>query len=446
MKQSLEPLIDEWRDYVGHAGAVNGHDVEELETHLRDQITDLGEAGLSDDEAFLIAVKRLGDVDALSREYAREHSGRLWRQMEVPGEAEPTGSTIGLAEALVFAVLAAVAVQVPRLIDPRLADHEYLQAASLIVFALLASYFARRRRLSFAQTVLTTVPFVVGALAVSLYPWQASSQTELLAAYHLPVALWFAVAYPYMGGAWRSHDRRMDFVRFTGEWVIYYVLIGLGGGVLLALTGVIFEPAGQEVLETIALWVVPSGAAGAVVIAAWLVEAKKSVVENMAPVLTMIFTPLFAVMLTLAAVAYAVFGLSADFDREAIGALDAMLVVVAGLLLYRTSARDSTQPAGWMDRVQLVAVIAALALDLMVMIDMSMRIGDLGITANRAAVLGLNLLLLVNLAWAGWLSARFVAGRTGFHRLERWQTTYLPVYGLWASAVVLAFPPLFAFA
>jgi hypothetical protein len=194
------------------------------------------------------------------------------------------------------------------------------------------------------------------------------------------------------------------------------------------------------------LWVVPSGAAGAVVIAAWLVEAKKSVVENMAPVLTMIFTPLFAVMLTLAAVAYAVFGLSADFDREAIGALDAMLVVVAGLLLYRTSARDSTRPAGWMDRVQLVAVIAALALDLMVMIDMSMRIGDLGITANRAAVLGLNLLLLVNLAWAGWLSARFVAGRTGFHRLERWQTTYLPVYGLWASAVVLAFPPLFAFA
>ncbi len=28
----------------------------------------------------------------------------------------------------------------------------------------------------------------------------------------------------------------MDFVRFTGEWLIYYVLIALGGGVLLALT------------------------------------------------------------------------------------------------------------------------------------------------------------------------------------------------------------------
>ena len=27
----------------------------------------------------------------------------------------------------------------------------------------------------------------------------------------------------------------MDFVRFTGEWFIYYVLIALGGGVLIGV-------------------------------------------------------------------------------------------------------------------------------------------------------------------------------------------------------------------
>jgi hypothetical protein len=446
VSNTLEPLIDEWRDYVGRAGAVNGHDVEELETHLRDQITDLGEAGLSDDEAFLIAVKRLGDVDVLSREFAREHSGRLWRQLAVPGDPEPTGPAIGLAEALVFAVLAAAFVHLPRLLDPQIADHEYLSQASLIVLVFLAWYFARRHHLSAVQTLLTTLPFVVGALAMSFYPWQPDSQTEMLAAYHLPVALWFVVAHPYMAGAWQSHERRMDFVRFTGEWVIYYVLIGLGGGVLLGLTSVILEPAGPEVVDAVMLWAAPSGAAGAFIIAAWLVEAKKSVVENMAPVLTMIFTPLFAAMLSVAAIAYALFGFGAEFDREMIGVFDILLVVVLGLLLYRISARDSTLPAGWMDRVQLIAVIAALALDLMVMVSMALRIGELGITPNRAAVLGLNLLLLVNLAWAAWLLARFLGGRTGFHRLERWQTAYLPVFMLWAVAIVLAFPPLFGFA
>ena len=62
------------------------------------------------------------------------------------------------------------------------------------------------------------------------------------------------------------------------------------------------------------------------------------------------------------------------------------------------------------------------------------------------ASLGLNLVLLVNLAVAAWLAVRFLTGRTAYHRLERWQTRYLPVFGLWAATVVAVLPPLFAFA
>jgi hypothetical protein len=237
----------------------------------------------------------------------------------------------------------------------------------------------------------------------------------------------------------------MDFVRFTGEWVIYYVLIALGGGVLLLLTGLILTPAGIEV-DGVAAWVVPSGAAGAVVVAAWLVESKQHVVENMAPVLTTLFTPLFAVMLSVAAVTYAVSGAAGAFDRELLGAFDALLVVVLGLVLYALSAREPTRPAGLMDRVQLLAVASALVLDGVVLGAMVARIGDLGFTPNRAAALGLNVVLLVNLAGAAWLSARFLAGRAAFHHLERWQTSYLPVFAVWAAAVVAVLPPLFAFA
>jgi DNA-binding CsgD family transcriptional regulator len=66
-------------------------------------------------------------------------------------------------------------------------------------------------------------------------------------------------------------------------------------------------------------------------------------------------------------------------------------------------------------------------LDVLVLGTMIARIGDLGFTPNRAAALGLNLVLLVNLAGAAWLSVRFLTGRSRLHRLERWQTTYLPV-------------------
>jgi hypothetical protein len=51
----------------------------------------------------------------------------------------------------------------------------------------------------------------------------------------------------------------------------------------------------------------------------------------------------------------------------------------------------------------------------------------------------------VNLAGAAWLSARFLTGRSRLHRLERWQTTYLPVFALWAAAVVVFLPLVFTF-
>jgi hypothetical protein len=456
--EGVESQIAEWRAYIAAAPAVNGRDLDELEGHLRDQIADLAAGGLTADEAFLIAVKRMGDLDSLSREFAREHSNRLWKQLVVEGEDEPASLSSGGFEALVFAVAAAVAVQVARLTaqlpqgDPSvvvLGEAEpswLLRNAGLFVFPFVAGYFARRRRLDTRRWVLSAVPFVVAALVVNLYPFSSGSATEFLVALHLPVVLWLAIAYPYMGGTVVSHERRMDFVRFTGEWGIYYVLIALGGGVLLMLTALILEPIGSDLPERVFVWVMPSGAAGAVVVAGWLVESKQRVVENMAPVLTTLFTPLFAVMLTLAAATYAVSGFAGAFDRELLGVLDALLVVVLGLVLYAMSARDPAGPAGWVDRVQLVAVVSALVLDLMVLGAMVARIGDLGFTPNRVAALGLNLVLLVNLAGTTWLAVKFLRGQTDFHRLERWQTSYLPIFALWAAIVVAAVPLLFGFA
>ena len=444
--ESLETQIAEWRAYVAKAPGVNGRDVDELEDHLRHEIAELTAAGLAADEGFLIAVKRLGHLDVLSREFAREHSGRLWKQLILSGEDEAARVSTGWVSTLLFALAAAVAVQAARIAAdfPDEASRWFARNATLFVLPFLAAYFARQRTLDLRGWALTAAPFALAVLLINLYPWAEDSSTEALAALHLPVALWFAIAYPYMGGSLRSHERRMDFVRFTGEWFIYYVLIALGGGVLMGLTAGILEPTGIDV-DRIFEWVLPSGAAAAVIVAAWLVEWKQRVVENMAPVLTMLFTPLFAVMLAAAAVVYAATGLGEAFDRDLLSVFDALLVVVLALVLYGMSARDPSTSPTWMDRIQLVAVVSALVLDLMVLGAMIARIGDLGFSPNRTAALGLNLVLLVNLAGAAWLSVQFLRRRSRLHPLERWQTSYLPVFALWAATVVVVLPLTFAF-
>jgi hypothetical protein len=389
----------------------------------------------------------MGSLDDLSREFAREHSGRLWRQLVLSGGDGEHAAVSRWPEALLFAVAAAVTVQVARLVAGFPSDEPawLFRNASLLVIPFIAGWFARRRRLPVRRILLPASAFLAAAIVINLYPYRQDATTEALAAAHLPVVLWFVIAHPYMGGIVRSHERRMDFVRFTGEWCIYYVLIALGGGVLTGLTAAILEPTGVDP-ELVAEWVLPSGAAGAVIVAAWLVESKQRVVENMAPVLTMLFTPLFAVMLTGAALVYAVTGLGGAFDRELLGVFDALMVVVLGLVLYGISAREPSQAPGWMDRIQLAAVLSALLLDAMVLASMAARIGDLGFTPNRVAALGLNLVLLVNLGVTAWLSIRFLTRHGNLHRLERWQTTYLPVFALWAAAVVVILPPAFGFA
>jgi hypothetical protein len=159
----------------------------------------------------------------------------------------------------------------------------------------------------------------------------------------------------------------------------------------------------------------------------------------------MLFTPLFALMLACATIVYAATELGHAFDRDLLSVFDALLVVVLALVLYALSARDPSTTPNWMDKIQLVAVASALLLDLMVLGSMIARIGDLGFSPNRTAALGLNAVLLVNLAGAAYLSVRFITRRGTLHRLERWQTSYLPIFALWSAAVVVVLPPLFGF-
>src|SRR5918992_1603267 len=80
---SLEGQIEQWRSFFRRRQATRPVDVEELEDHLRGEVAALRGAGLSENEAFLVAVKRMGGLDAISNEFAREHSERLWEQLGI---------------------------------------------------------------------------------------------------------------------------------------------------------------------------------------------------------------------------------------------------------------------------------------------------------------------------------------------------------------------------
>ncbi|HEY0995937.1 MAG TPA: permease prefix domain 1-containing protein, partial [Gemmatimonadaceae bacterium] len=429
---SLEEQVGLWRSYLQRRQAIHPVDVAELEDHLREQVTTLTEAGLAEDEAFLIAVKRMGDLDALSREFAREHSDRLWKQLVVVQPVGPGGTPGSRREAigaLAFAAGAGLGVKALGAFGGAadLDDAFFAKNVPLVVLPFVAGYFAWKRRLDARVVGWLALAFVVAAIVVNAYPFAARSNTEMLAALHLPIALWLTVGIAYAAGRWHDSAGRMDFVRFSGELFIYFVLIALGGGVLMAFTAMLFKAIGMDIEPVFERWLLPFAVPGALVVAAWLVEAKQSVIENMAPVLTRLFTPMFAALLLVFLGTMLWTGRALDVQRDLLIAFDGLLAVVLALLLYSISARDAEAPPGAFDVVQLVLVVSALLADAVALWVIATRISAFGFTPNRVAALGENVILLVNLAWSAVLCLRFLRGRGSFRALERWQTRYLHV-------------------
>lgn len=455
----LEEQIDQWRSYLRRRQAIHSVDVAELEDHLREQVAGLIEAGLAQDEAFLVAVKRMGGLDALSREFAREHSERLWKQLVATPEDSGVPRAALRTDAIVafsLAVAAAASIKLPAFlgIDPEKNPVFYVHNAPVFVLSLLTGYFAWKRRLDTRVLGGLAATLAAAGLFANVFPWVQDAaarkagrlaSTEALSVLHLPMALWFVVGFAYAGRRWRQVAGRMDFIRFSGELFIYYVLIALGGGVFTAFTLMVFAAIGIDAEHFVQLWLLPCGAAGAVLVASWLVEAKQSVIENMAPVLTRLFTPLFAAMLATFLGAMAWTGRGVGIQREVLIGFDLLLAMVLALLLYSISARDPGKGPTAFDGVQVALVISALLADAVALWAIAARISEFGFSPNRVAALGENVILLVNLAWSAVLYIRFLRARGSFSDLERWQTSYLPVYAAWASMVVIVFPPLFGY-
>jgi hypothetical protein len=295
----LESQIAEWRAYMRrrrelHPGRHRG--AGRPPPH-QDHRADRG--GPAGDEAFLIAVKRMGSLDELSREFAREHSERLWKQLVLPGEpnAAAARSRRELVVMMLCAAVAALAIKVPAC-----SGLTYRRAMPASTREPAASSLCRRGRvLRLAAPARPAghrgarVLFIVGAVARMRIPGR--ELTDDCAHGDPPAAsrCGWSSASP-MWAVTGARPAPMDFIRFTGEWLIYFVLIGWAAASSRPSRSAPSRPSVSMPSDSShrGCAVRRHGRGRRVGMAG---EAKQSVIENMAPVLTRVFTPLFVAAL-----------------------------------------------------------------------------------------------------------------------------------------------------
>jgi hypothetical protein len=456
MDIDLERSIRQWRAALAATAHLPPEDAQELEDHLRDEIETLRAAGLSPDEAMLVAARRIGNIHEVAGQLAVIDADRAWRQTFAPGPDtagdRPSTGISPLETAMVAgaALLAALLGKLPRVFGVEFGGaglEVYLRNLALFVAPVLIGAYYLRRRFSPGILAFVGVTVLAAALAANLYPFAPVGMTSFLVVLHLPLLLWLALGLAYAGDDWRTVRLPLDFLRFTGELVLYSVLIGCGGVVFVALVVALFSAAGLDVVRFAAEYLAFSILLATPVVAAYFVEKKRSLIENLAPVLARIFIPLFLLMMLALIVTVAIQGQVVFASRDVLILVNVLLLLVAGMVLYDLSARRD-EPAGRMGAghwLNLALILAALVIDCIALYAVAARVAGWGPSANKAAALGANILLLINLAGLAVAYLSVAAGKATMARVLAWQVRYLPVYFVWFACVVFAFPPLFGF-
>lgn len=346
---------------------------------------------------------------------------------------------------VVLSLLAGTLVKLPAFL-PNLdaADYFSNHFAGIVIGAPIL-YFLIRGACSLRVVIMVLGLLGGGLLYLNLLPGAPDADVRVLAGLHMGFFFWSLLGVAYTGGAWKSLGPRMQFIRYNGELLVHSSMILLGGSVLTGLTIALFFAIGLNVEKWFGNYVVVYGMTATPVVATLLVDRVTGSGMRFAPILARVFSPLFLIMTVGYLVTAVVQGQSPFSERGSLIVFNSLLLLVLGITILSTSGRRSDKAAGVSDTLNLALVSVTLVIDLVALAAILFRLTSYGITPNRVAVLGANVLAFIHLSGILRYGLPFLRHRSGPEQLEDWMVRFLPAYTAWSLVVALVLPLLFGF-
>ena len=208
-KMDIESKIEQWRNFCLKSGSLSDSDMDELEDHLREEIQSLKQQRLSEEEAFLVAVSRMGNLPSLSAEFRKINTHNLWKNLFVQpvNIEERQKNTRDLIRIVSLAIGAGLLTEVPRIFGIDIEGNSlfYIRNMSFFVLPFITAFFIMKRSIPFLSLLNIIGAFSVSLLLINLYPFAQDSHTFVLSSIHLPLFLWFFTGIAYTGSHWKDH-------------------------------------------------------------------------------------------------------------------------------------------------------------------------------------------------------------------------------------------------
>jgi hypothetical protein len=294
------------------------------------------------------------------------------------------------------------------------------------------------------RSVLYTIAslFVVSGVYLNMLPIEFTD-SMILVYLHLPIFLWVLLGLAFTGNEYGLGSKRLAYLKFNGEFGILYASMAISGMLLTALTMPLFRIVGLNIYEFYFKNVVLFGAAALAVVAAYLVSRNLKLAKNIAPYIAKIFSPLVLATLVVYLITVVSVGKNPFLDRDFLISFNGILLAVLAVTIFSITESSSDERKSISDYINFALIVLALIIDSVALSAIVFRLSSYGITPNRIAVLGVNILIWANLIWIMLSYMRFLRSVTGPSAIQDAVTKYLPVYGFWAAFVTFTFPYIF---
>lgn len=345
---------------------------------------------------------------------------------------------------IVASLLAGIIAKLPAFLSIR-EEFFYQRNIGFIVFPLLTVYFAWKNKLSTGKIAFIIGATLAGLIFINAFPDVVKSDTLILSCIHLLLFLWSIFGFAFVGEISNNEEKRLSFLRYNGDLVVMTTLILIAGGIMSAVTVGLFSLIGFNIEEFYFKNIGIFGLAAAPIVGTYLTQTNPQLVGKVSPVIAKLFSPLVIVMLLVYIIAIVYSGKDPYNDRESLMIFNGLLIGVMALIFFSVADTSKTTKSDTEVWVLFLLSVVTIIVNGVALSAILFRISTWGFTANRTAVLGGNVLILIHLLLVTAQLFKVLSKKADLTGVGKVIAFYLPVYFVWTIIVTFIFPLIFGF-
>ena len=313
----------------------------------------------------------------------------------------------------------------------------------LIIFPILSAYFIWIQKIEFNKIWFPIIAIIISAIYVNLIPNYNKSDSTMLVGIHLPMFLWSILGYAYIGAKLNDHPRKIEFLKFNGDLIIMCGIILLSCMVFTLITFGLFELINIKIEESyfryFAIWWI----AAIPMIASFLLQNNPQLINKVSPIIAKIFTPLVFINLLIYLTVVIYTGKYPYNDRNLLLVFNVLLIGVMALILFSVAEAGKNNKGLFTLYILFGLSILTIIINSIALSAISFRILQYGMTPNRIAVLGGNILIFIHLLMVSFKLYKSVRNKAKIEEVETSIAQFLAIYSIWTAIIVFILPFIF---